>query len=189
MHPNSPKSNHIFFRNDLLNDKNYFHCFDWSGLAKTLPTSFNVLDQTLMEIHETASELRDQGTTYSNQQLNEILVRMPVLLLFYFMFIRSKKFGLYFRGENPTECNKELHAAISSCVTFGTAHILRALNLYQSIIHKLLMAGLFSPVLCENIDRIEWIFRWICNYMGNCISNFIFFHYFNRKREKSKAKY
>lgn len=54
------------------------------GLEETLPSSFNVLDQTLMEIHETASELRDQGTTtYSNQQLNEILVRMPVFLLYF----------------------------------------------------------------------------------------------------------
>nr|AUO38590.1 methoprene-tolerant [Sitodiplosis mosellana] len=41
------------------------------GLEETLPSSFDVLNASLMEINETASELRDQGTT--NQQLNEIL--------------------------------------------------------------------------------------------------------------------
>ncbi|XP_031630083.1 uncharacterized protein LOC116345128, partial [Contarinia nasturtii] len=46
---------------------------DPGSVLQRLPTTFDVLDQQLMEIRETASELRDQGTTYSNQQLNEIL--------------------------------------------------------------------------------------------------------------------
>lgn len=46
-----------------------------------------------MEIHETASELRDQGTTYSNQQLNEILVRMVVFLIFLKIYIFSFLFS------------------------------------------------------------------------------------------------
>lgn len=58
----------------------------FSGLEESLLTSFDVLNQTLNEIHDTASELRDQGTTtYSNQQLNQILVRMPVFLIIYFI--------------------------------------------------------------------------------------------------------
>lgn len=64
-----------------------------TGLEDTLPSSFDVLDQALMEIHDTASELRDQGTTYSNQQLNEILVRKPV---FSYLFFEMKTNFFFF---------------------------------------------------------------------------------------------
>lgn len=53
-----------------------------------------------MKIHETASELRDQGTTYSNQQLNEILVRMPCLSYIHFKNIFITKLNYFhFREE------------------------------------------------------------------------------------------
>lgn len=51
-------------------------CCRWFyvDLEQTLPNTFDILDQSLSQIQETASELREQGATYSNLQINEIIV-------------------------------------------------------------------------------------------------------------------
>lgn len=83
-----------------------------TGLEDTLPSSFDVLNTTLMQIHEAASELRDQGTP--NQQLNEILVRMPVFsyifftkkLLFLFLSYTNHKSQIYYTNLQIERVNK-----------------------------------------------------------------------------------
>lgn len=46
---------------------NYF-----ADLQETLPNSFDILDQSLLQMEETTTELRNQGAP--EQQINEIIV-------------------------------------------------------------------------------------------------------------------
>lgn len=60
----------------------FHHCFIFLNafylsiidLEDTLPSSFQILDDSLLQIQDTATELREQCPPYSNQQIEEIIV-------------------------------------------------------------------------------------------------------------------
>lgn len=67
-----------------------------------MPRSFNVLDQSLLEIEETTSELRGQCAAFcldSRQQLNEMIVSnlYSKISLKYILIIEKKNINFYNR--------------------------------------------------------------------------------------------